>query len=309
MLAPNNGHQPAPPAVNRQLPLLILLPVIWALHFAFIKKIDAEDAVLTALAALLGGISGLYFLALLIKGQLFAVSFNQMRFFCIAGLFAYLLPLTAELLAAPHVDAGILTLIVALTPVFTVALAISLRLIRASKRLLLAVFAGLIGVLLLMLGYKPAGSSSIVWVIIACSVPLFYAIDALYVEHYWPKELNALQIAFGESLVAFLLILGILMISGTATSEISIWFAKRDFIILCLITALEVFLFFYLVGKVGAVLVNIASYLVLPAGFFWGWIMFDEVLTPVGFTCSIFAVAALLLAGNGGEKISTQPER
>jgi drug/metabolite transporter (DMT)-like permease len=309
MLTPNHSHQPALPSARGQLPLLILLPVIWALHFAFIKKIDAEEAVFTALAALLGGISGLYFLALLVKRQLFAITLSQMRFFCIAGLFAYLLPLTAELLAAPHVDAGILTLIVALTPVFTVALAIALRLVGATKRLLLAVFVGLLGVLLLMLNYKPAGNSSFVWVMIACSVPLFYAIDALYVEHYWPQQLNALQIAFGESLVAFLLILGILMVSGTAPSEISIWFAKPDFIILCLITALEVFLFFYLVGRVGAVLVNIASYLVLPAGFFWGWIMFDEVLTPIGFACSIFAIAALLLAGNGGERINSQPER
>jgi drug/metabolite transporter (DMT)-like permease len=119
MLTPNHSHQPALPSARGQLPLLILLPVIWALHFAFIKKIDAEEAVFTALAALLGGISGLYFLALLVKRQLFAITLSQMRFFCIAGLFAYLLPLTAELLAAPHVDAGILTLIVALTPVFT----------------------------------------------------------------------------------------------------------------------------------------------------------------------------------------------
>ena len=74
-----------------------------------------------------------------------------------------------------------------------------------------------------------------------------------------------------------------------------------------MVTTVEVVLFFYLVGAVGAVMVNIASYLLLPAGFFWGWMMFDESLTLVGFAGSVCAICALLLAGNGGERIQKTP--
>jgi len=63
-----------------------------------------------------------------------------------------------------------------------------------------------------------------------------------------------------------------------------------------------VVLFFYLVSRVGAVMVNIASFLVLPAGFFWGWLIFDEIITLAGLGCVICAVTALQLARRNAEE-------
>lgn len=297
----------APPKLGRNLPLLVFLPFIWALHFAFIKKIDANASPLGALTALLGGTSGLYFITLMVRKQMFAFTRERVIFFCVAGLFAYLLPLSAELVAAPHIDAGILTLIVSLTPVFTVAIAIMCFLIKPTLRLIMAALIGLVGVLLLFTQSTPSGSSPAIWILIACTVPLWYAIDALYVEYYWPKDLTALQIAFGESVLAFFAITLVLLASDESVSSAINWFTELDFIILCVVTTVEVVLFFYLVGAVGAVMVNIASYLLLPAGFFWGWMMFDESLTLVGFAGSVCAICALLLAGNGGERIQKTP--
>jgi len=290
------------PVNGQNLTLLVILPLIWALHFAFIKKIDADANVIAALTALLGGLCGFYFLALVIRRELFAFSRKRLVFFTIAGLLAYVLPLAAELLVAPRIDAGVLTMIVSLTPVFTVAVAVAMRLVKPVLRLLLSIAVGAGGIVLLLLDADPEQASPMIWIIVACTVPFFYAIDALYIEHFWPNGLNALQLAFGETLIAFAIMMVVFMGNGGAVSELVGWFYMKDFLILCLVTTIEVALFFYLVGQVGALIVNIASYLVLPAGFFWGWLMFDEVINLASFACGICALMALLLVSSGSRK-------
>ena len=285
-----------------QLPLLVLLPLIWALHFAFIKKIGADDDALAALTALLAGLCALYFGALVLNRQLFVFSRDRVIFFLVAGVLAYVVPLGVEMLAAPKIDAAVLTMIVSLTPVFTVAVAMGLRLIRPALRLILSVVVGTSGILLLLLESNTSVESPTIWIIIACLVPLAYAVDALYVEHFWPKGLNALQVAFGESLMSLLILLGLTLLAGVPGSAIGAWFLQTDFLILCVLTAIEVLLFFYLISRVGAVMVNISSFLVLPAGFFWGWLIFDEIITAAGFGCVICAVTALQLARRNAEE-------
>jgi len=284
------------PTALPQLLLLVLLPFIWALHFAYVKKIDADASALAALSALMAGLCALYLVILLVRRQLFAFTRDQLIFFMIAGLLAYIIPLGVELLAAPKIDAGILTMIVSLTPVFTVAVAMALRLVRPALRLISAVIIGTAGILLLLFDSTPSVASPALWIAIACIVPFAYALDALYIEHFWPKGLNALQLAFGESLLALLILFGLTKIENIAISSVGGWFFQTDFLILCLVTAVEVVLFFHLVSKVGAVMVNIASFLVLPAGFFWGWVIFEEHITLAGLACGICAIMALILA-------------
>ena len=281
-----------------QLLLLLVLPVIWALHFAFIKKIGADTDALAALTALLAAVCALYFGVLALKRQLFVFTRSRSIFFLVAGVLAYVVPLAAEMLAAPKIDAAVLTMIVSLTPVFTVAVAMGLRLIRPALRLILSVIVGTIGILLLLLESNTSVESPTIWIIIACLVPMAYALDALYVEHFWPEGLNALQVAFGESFVSLLILLTVAILAGVPGAAIGGWFLQIDFLILCVVTCIEVALFFYLVSTAGAVMVNVASFLVLPAGFFWGWLIFDEVITIAGFGCVICAVTALQLARN-----------
>ena len=285
-----------------QLHLLILLPVIWALHFAFIKKIGADTNALAALTALLAALCALYFGVLTLKRQLFIFTRSRLIFFLVAGVLAYVVPLGVEMLAAPKIDAAVLTMIVSLTPVFTVAVAMGLRLIRPAMRLILSVVVGTTGILLLLLESNTSVESPTIWIIIACLVPMAYAVDALYVEHFWPLGLTALQVAFGESFVSLLILLTLTLLTGVSGAAIAGWFLQTDFLILCVVTAIEVVLFFYLVSTVGAVMVNVASFLVLPAGFFWGWLIFDEVITAAGFGCVICAVTALHLAKRNAEE-------
>ena len=120
-------------------------------------------------------------------------------------------------------------MIVSLTQVFTVAVAMGLRLIRPALRLILSVIVGTIGILLLLLESNTSVESPTIWIIIACLVPMAYALDALYVEHFWPEGLNALQVAFGESFVSLLILLTVAILAGVPGAAIGGWFFKLIF--------------------------------------------------------------------------------
>jgi drug/metabolite transporter (DMT)-like permease len=46
--------------------------------------------------------------------------------------------------------------------------------------------------------------------------------------------------------------------------------------------------------------VSVFEYLILPASALWGWILWDEVLTPVaGIGMALIAVAGLMIARGG----------
>jgi drug/metabolite transporter (DMT)-like permease len=66
-------------------------------------------------------------------------------------------------------------------------------------------------------------------------------------------------------------------------------------------------LFFYVLSNFGAVFVNLGSYLVMPAGFVWGYIFFGESFTPLKFMCTILIVISILLIGNQKYKIKNIP--
>lgn len=303
----------SPPAVAQARPfslvaLLFAMPIIWALHLSLVKMVHATENPLSALAALLIALSGLGFCALLVRGEFFSLRWPRIRFFAIAGFLAYVVPMVTEMRAAPEIDAGILTLIVSLTPVFTVVLAVGLGLTKASWRLILSVMAGVLGVSLLLLPDQPSGAQPPLWIIITCLVPLSYALDSLYVERYWPDGLSALQVTCGETLVSLALVLTLMALGGGEFNAILPWLTRPDFLILCVVTAIEVLLFFYLIHRAGAVLVNIASFIALPAGFFWGWLLFGEQFTFVALICSVCAIAALVLAGTG-ESYALKPSK
>ena len=202
-------------------------------------------------------------------------------------------------------DAGILVLIVSSVPVFTLLLVWSLRLLSVSYKLIFGTISGLIGISLIVLGndYKTLN----LWTLIALIVPLSYSFDAIFMEKYWPSKLNTFQVAFGECLISFFMILIMNIFLGTNINEFTYWLLLGDFWLLTIITFLEVSLFFYILKNSGAVFINLGSYLVIPAGFLWGYIIFQETFTVLKFLCTLLIMASIFLIGQQDYKIKNTP--
>lgn len=289
----------------KNLLLLFTLASLWALHFSLVKLVDADKNPFSILVPLLFILSILFFFVLIFNKEVFAFSIRKIFFFIIAGSFAYIIPLYVEFLVAPKMDAGILVLIVSSVPVFTLLLVWSLKLLSVSYKLIFGTISGLIGISLIVLGndYKTLN----LYTLIALIVPLSYSFDAIFMEKYWPSKLNTFQVAFGECLTSFFMILIMNIFLGTNINEYTYWLLLDDFWLLTIITFLEVSLFFYILKNSGAVFINLGSYLVIPAGFLWGYIIFQETFTVIKFLCTLLIMASIFLIGQQDYKIKNTP--
>ena len=290
----------------KNIALLFILSSLWALHFSLVKLVDADDSPLTILVALLAVLCALFFILLLFQNKLFKFTLKKSLFFSVAGMFAYIIPLSVEFIVAPKIEAGILTLIVSAVPVFTLIVIWIFRLLNVTIKLVIGTLSGLVGLLILFYGNNDNTSISI-WAVYALIIPLSYAFDAIFMEKFWPRNLDSTQVAFGESTASLIFVILLSIFYGNKYYDHFQWFTIPSFWILAFVTFIEVWLFFYILNKVGAVFVNLSSYLVMPAGFLWGFLIFGETFTSIKFISTLLICISIFMIGNQQYRIKNIP--
>ena len=290
----------------KNIALLFILSSLWALHFSLVKLVDADDSPLTILVALLAVLCALFFILLLFQNKLFKFTLKKSLFFSVAGMFAYIIPLSVEFIVAPKIEAGILTLIVSAVPVFTLIVIWIFRLLNVTIKLVIGTLSGLAGLLILFYGNNDNTSVSI-WAVYALIIPLSYAFDAIFMEKFWPRNLDSTQVAFGESTASLIFVILLSIFYGNKYYDHFQWFTIPSFWILAFVTFIEVWLFFYILNKVGAVFVNLSSYLVMPAGFLWGFLIFGETFTSIKFISTLLICISIFMIGNQQYRIKNIP--
>ena len=290
----------------KNIALLFVLSSLWALHFSLVKLVEADDSPLTILVALLAVLCALFFILLLLQNKLFKFTFKKSLFFSVAGMFAYIIPLSVEFIVAPKIEAGILTLIVSAVPVFTLIVIWIFRLLNVTVKLVIGTLSGLAGLLILFYGNNDNTSVSI-WTVYALIIPLSYAFDAIFMEKFWPRNLDSTQVAFGETTASLIFVILLSIFYGNKYYDHFQWFTISSFWILAFVTFIEVWLFFYILNKVGAVFVNLSSYLVMPAGFLWGFLIFGETFTFIKFISTLLICISIFMIANQQYRIKNIP--
>ena len=290
----------------KNIALLFILSSLWALHFSLVKLVEADDSPLTILVALLAVLCALFFILLLFQNKLFKFTFKKSLFFSVAGMFAYIIPLSVEFIVAPKIEAGILTLIVSAVPVFTLIVIWIFRLLNVTIKLVIGTLSGLVGLLILFYGNNDNTSVSI-WTVYALIIPLSYAFDAIFMEKFWPRNLDSTQVAFGETTASLIFVILLSIFYGNKYYDHFQWFTISSFWILAFVTFIEVWLFFYILNKVGAVFVNLSSYLVMPAGFLWGFLIFGETFTFIKFISTLLICISIFMIANQQYRIKNIP--
>ena len=305
MSEPQNtaGTEPGPAPVGRTaasfvpLALLFIMGVTWGLQFTMLK-IAADDGFnetgiialsLVALAPIYAGI-------LAWQGSFFRPTLRHVAFFFVAGGLGYVVPLGAAVHAAPHLPASLVVLVVSLTPVITITAALALRTERVSLLRILAVALGMVATVI-VLGADlelPAGTDTF-WILIVFIAPLAYGFDGIFIGAFWPKELNALQVVLGETIVAALTMLPFYLLSGEYIDFTGDWRPGHTGLALfVLVSVVEVYIFFYLIRTEGAVLTSFGSFISLFAGVFWGMLIFSE-RPNQAFWIAVLVLGAALL--------------
>ena len=288
--------------------LLFVLSLLWGLHFSLVKLVDINVNPITILMPMMSVLTILFFIYLYIKNEFFKITFWKTIFFLIAGIFAYLIPLSIEFVVAPKIEASHLTLIVATVPIFTLLIIWAFRLMNVTLKLFLGTMFGLIGLLILLINDPNNNQINLsIWTLLAFLVPISYSLDSLFMEKFWPRKLNFIQVAFGECLIVFLILLITALFLNFPISSYTNYYYSSTFWILSIITFCEVALFYYILNRSGAIFIAFSSYLVMPAGFLWGFLIFGEIFTLSKLVCTFTIIFSIWLIGNLNLKIDNTP--
>lgn len=137
----------------------------------------------------------------------------------------------------------------------------------------------------------------------ALFVPAVCALDCFYVAAFWPNDLRPLQVVTGEAVAgAFLSALCLFWVGDPAPLLLS-WTPGHWAIALFVpISALEAYLYFYLLRRTGAVFVSLGSLISLFAGIVWGILLIGESHPPTVWLAVGLAALALSLALPAGTR-------
>jgi drug/metabolite transporter (DMT)-like permease len=299
-------------AKNRQLnPLIALtmLPtigILWGLQFAMLKiAASAGYPEINVLMVTLVLLSLAFILIVAVKREFFTIDGERAIFILVTCLLGYVIPLLAGIYAAPHLKAGVLILVISLTPMVSISTALALRSERVSLARILAVLLGALSItLVLWPELDLPGWSKAFWIAVAFLIPLTYGIESVYIDIKWPKGLSALQMVAAETIGAMIFVLPLFLIFGDLTlSSFELGQAELAIGIFAAAGVIESILFFYLIRDTGGVLVSFGSFVSLFAGVAWGIILFSESYgAMVWLAVAVLAIALFLAATDNSRK-------
>ena len=284
----------SPIARRWALIMLLALGMMWGLHFSIIKIAAESGLPYPGIAATTTwGIALVLVIVCAFRGKFPTITLRTLGFYLVCAILGYLTPFFVELNVAPHIDAGLLSVIVTSAPIFTVVIALAANTEPVGRRAMLGVAAGFAAAVLLLLPEAATpGSAKIGWMLAAFAVPLTYASYHNFVAKYWPDNTDSWQLAAGEALVAFCILTPVYLYNGDFISPVQDW-SRGGWTIAVMVTfsAVEIYLYFELVRRAGAVFVSQANYIMVVAGVFWGMLIFSE--QPAAW---LWLSAAVLLA-------------
>ncbi len=278
--------------------LLFFLGAAWGLQFTLLKiATNTQLNEFNILFVSMFMIAAVCVVALYFQRSFFIPTRKHMTFFTLSGLFGFVLPLGGIIFAAHYFSAGLIVLFESLTPVFTVAIALLLGTEQVSSRRIFAVALGLTSVIIV--GWEhliQTELSHLVGLLIVLGVPVFYAIDGIYVAARWPSDLKVNQIVTGEALAGTVIILPVYLLLGEPLRLVSQWHEGHwSVLVFILISLVEIVVYFYLLKTVGALYVSMASFIALFSGLGFGIALLGETHSALVWASVCMVCVALYL--------------
>ena len=294
------------PLLKRFLPWIILLflGTVWGLSFS-----------LARIATLAGGtpfgitfwqciICGVMLLAFThARGRPMPVSRWHLKIYVIVALLGASLPNSLFYFAAPHVQAGVLSITVALIPIITYGIAMLCGFERLSALRISGVVLGGAAIALLVLPESSLPSrAAIPWVLLACLSAVCYAAENIYLSRPALADIGPVRTAAGMNILAAAVMLPVTLASGQMFLP-AFPFATLEWTILALavITAVAYTLFITVINIAGPVFASQTGYLVTLGGVVWGMALFGETHSPWVWASVVTMILGLALVTPRGK--------
>ncbi|WP_131782310.1 DMT family transporter [Legionella gresilensis] len=281
---------------GKALLLLILLGFIWGSGYSL-----ARYAMLNQVSPLgyafwqSAGPAFLLTLLCLFKKRKALFQFSYWPYFYACGLLGIAIPNTNMYFIAPHIQAGLLAVLVNIVPLLVYPLALIFRQERFDLGRITAVFLGVFGILLIL---SPTNAELTThWTVIALISPVAFAICSIFISIYQPKSVDALSAACGMLITATFMLIPVICKQHAFYSLMPpMTLPKQAILLEILLSTLGYILFFKLINFAGPVFYSLTGGAVALTGLFWGFIIFHEIPNQsqmIAIACVIIAILLL----------------
>ncbi|MEM7242176.1 MAG: DMT family transporter, partial [Pseudomonadota bacterium] len=227
-----------------------------------------------------GLLVGLFaFVMALLRGAKFRLNNARLRLVIAIGCLGTLFPGLVAYWAIQHIPAGIMSITIALVPIFVMPIAIALGNERFELVRLLGVLFGAAAILLIV-GPEAAmpDHAKIFFVFLALLAPLCYAFEDNYVAYFGRDDMHPFSIlTYAMVVVAILSLPFALMrdeffILGQGGMDQAHW----ALIVISLFHTIAYATFIWLIGQTGPVFTSFVAYLVTGFGVIWSLVFLGE---------------------------------
>jgi len=263
--------------------VLLFLGTVWGLSFSLARIATLAGGTpfgITFWQSVVGGVILLAYSRA--RGRPLPLSPRHLRIYVIVALLGASLPNSLFYFAAPHVQAGVLSITVALIPIITYGIATTCGFERLSAlRISGVVFGGVaIGLLVLPESSLPS-PAAIPWVLLACCSAVCYAAENVYLSRPALADIGPVRTAAGMNIMAAAIMLPVALATGQMFLP-AVPFGPLEWTIVALgvITAVAYTMFIMVINLAGPVFASQTGYLVTLGGVVWGMVLFGETHSP-----------------------------
>jgi len=226
---------------------------------------------------------------LTLRGERLGVSRRHLTGYFVIGALVSGLPISLLTYIAPKLPAGVMTLVLALSPPFTFTMSVLARIERFRWLGLIGLLFGFAGVVLIVApGASLGGAEAWKWFLLALLAPVMFAGSNVAAAILRPPASSSVATGAGVMLGSAAVLLPIMLLAGQT------WFPQEldqgtiATLIAVAINAVFLVLFLEIIRRAGPVFFAQFNYLAVLAGVAWGAVIFGE-------RVSIYLVLAMVL--------------
>ena len=285
--------------------LVIAVGVVWGATPALARGAAGLGADPLGLAVWVNAIGAVVCLGVAVaRGRAPRLTMAEFGFFLQWALVAGVAQRLAILLLSTHVEAVMLSLVVTLEGLMTLAAAAVMRLARPTPRRMLGMTVSILGVAALILGDARASGDGVnLWLLAAPVVPMLFVAQGLLIAGRRPQRIDLFASCGLMMLISTLLLAPIaygaggLFMLGPSIGRLEIFT-----VMLGLAVTGSLLLAFQLTARTGAVFASIKASTCAIGGVFWGIALLGEQVSPLGWVAAGAVLAGLWLVGPRAER-------
>jgi drug/metabolite transporter (DMT)-like permease len=245
-------------------------------------------------------------IVLTLGGERLGISRRDIISYLVIGALVIGLPISLLTYIAPKLPAGVMTLVLALSPPITFVISVLARVERFRWLGLVGLLFGFAGVVLIVApGATLGGAEAWKWFLLALLAPVIFAGSNVAAAMLPPPASSSVTTATGVLFGSALVLLPMMLVSGET------WFPQQfdsgaiATLLAIAINAVFLILFLEIVRRAGPVFFAQFNYLAVLAGVTWGALIFGERLSIYVFLAMALMFVGMFLSGYRGRSLQS----